>query len=293
MHEPHSTRPAPDDVRLEDVVPADLLDDAAVDREYLEKVLRSPQNFLPAPRTDEAPPADPEPEQPESRLARRAKLIGLLGAATLLSAAVVTAALADSELVNPPGHAHHNAQPPEITGVAALGGFASPGAGEVLPHDHDHPHDTTATTSQTGTLPAGAGEKPGGTPAQTEIAGSTSGTTGTTPGSTGMTSAYSTNPVELVERFYELVDRSPTEALGMLATSLIGGQTGELVRSWSAMESVRVEDVTTQADGVVRAVVTLVQPDGRHLRIVQLLRFSESRPGTIIDARLLSAQHVS
>src|ERR1700716_1936719 len=87
VHDRLRTRHEPGDaVRVEDVIPADILDDTRVDREYLEQVFREPQKFLP-PRVKQE--SEPEPEPPpleqESLLARRAKLAALVAAAALVA----------------------------------------------------------------------------------------------------------------------------------------------------------------------------------------------------------------
>ncbi|MEC3982016.1 hypothetical protein [Amycolatopsis sp. H20-H5] len=86
------TRREPDAVRVEDVIPADILNDTRVDRAYLEQVFREPQNFVPPRGREEVRPAHSEPEEePESRFARRAKLAGLVAAGALVAGAVVFA----------------------------------------------------------------------------------------------------------------------------------------------------------------------------------------------------------
>ncbi|MDI5974725.1 hypothetical protein QDK53_00855, partial [Amycolatopsis magusensis] len=98
---------------------------------------------------------------------------------------------------------------------------------------------------------------------------------------------------ELVERFYRQVDVNPSGALKMLTGAVAGEQPGDLVRAWSAMDSVRVESAREQPDGSVLAVVTMLDDDGRQLRITQQLWFTGADGGLISQARLLSAQHTS
>lgn len=66
MHDRQGNRREPvrsdtvDTIRIEDIVPADFLNDTRVDREYLEQVFREPQKFVPPRAQDE-----PEPQQEE------------------------------------------------------------------------------------------------------------------------------------------------------------------------------------------------------------------------------------
>jgi hypothetical protein len=273
-----------DAVRVEDVIPADILNDTRVDREYLEQVFREPQKFLP-PRVKHEP--EPEPEQPplekESGLARRAKLAGLLAAAALVAAAIITASTVAAQ---------RRAQAPtetagglEITGAAALGGFAVPD----LPSSSQGPAKTAKpSTRQTSAAPTAQAGQPSG---QIAVTASTSAPTPspTTPQATTTTVA---DKLAAVNKFYSMVGHDPQNALAMLKPVLAGEKPGDLVRAWRSMEPVQVEDIRVQPDGSILAIVTMLRPDGSHLRVTQLLRLAEDASGLISDARLLSTQRM-
>ncbi|QFU93867.1 hypothetical protein YIM_43665 [Amycolatopsis sp. YIM 10] len=269
---------------MEDVVPPEMLADPLVDRAHLEEVFAAPERFLPEPVPDpvpERPPRPPEapPHEPESRFARRSKLFGLLGAAALLTGSIAAAAMLRDR---PPEHSVGTVQPAEagITGAAALGGFAIPAprgqalTGPTLP--------ATSETTSTGQTTTSTGDT---TAAQV--------VPGTVSPAAGTSTSTPVSKRELVERFYRQVDVDPGGALSMLTGTLAGQQPGDLVRAWTAMDSVHVENVREQADGSVLAVVTMFGDDGRQLRITQQLWFSGVDGGLISEARLLSAQHTS
>ncbi|MEC3982017.1 hypothetical protein [Amycolatopsis sp. H20-H5] len=98
--------------------------------------------------------------------------------------------------------------------------------------------------------------------------------------------------LDAVTKFYKSIDLSPSRALGMLTPVLAGSEPGNLIRAWSAMDSIEVVETSLQPDGSILAVVTMRQPDGGKLRVTQLLRMAEDASGLISDARLLSAQYM-
>jgi hypothetical protein len=285
VHDRLRTRREPADaVRVEDVIPAEILNDARVDREYLEQVFREPQKYLP-PKAKPEP--EPEPEQPpqelESRFARRAKLAGLVAAGALVAGSIITAATLTSQ------HRAMGASEPsgdrQITGAAALAGFAVPEAptsssqGRVnvstptLKQPAAPATEATLTDEQPGTpAPPSSSQKP----------------------TTSRGSAMTTPDVKLaaVKKFYSMVDLDPRGALSMLKPVLAGEEPGDLVRAWSSVDAVRVEDARVQPDGSIIAIVTMLQPGGAHLRITQSLRLADDSTGLISDARLLSTQQM-
>lgn len=278
----------------EDVLHPGLLEDDLVDREYLDAVLHEPSRYLPPPgvrrRTE---PVDPP--EPESPLARRSKLIALVIAATLLFGSIVAAALLterqDSGLPRVDTKL-------EITGAAALGGFVLPDAERSITTDPatvsgQQRTDTTATErEQRATKQENAAV---GVPAEDSrpaTAGTTSSTSGEPAAADTELPAESVDPVATVREFYQLVADRPSDALSLLDPILVGDQTGELVRVWSSMKSIEIEDVRDQGEGQVRAVVLMTQPDGRRLRVTQLLRLAEGPVAMIANATLLSARNI-
>jgi hypothetical protein len=285
VHDRQRTRREPADaVRVEDVIPAEILNDTRVDRVYLEQVFREPQKYLP-PRAKQQPEPEPEqpPQEPESRFARRAKLVGLVAAAALVTGSIITASTLSGQ---------HRDQPPadtsdgrEITGAAALGGFAVPGA---PPTEQDETKTSERSPRKT----------PSPTPvARTESQGGQVGGSAPTPSTTpttqqGSTTTTTAEKLEAVKNFYEMIDLNPQGALAMLEPLLAGEQPGDLVRAWSSMNAVEVQDAQVQSDGSILAVVTMLQPDGGYLRVTQLLRLADDASGLISDAKLLSSQRM-
>jgi hypothetical protein len=285
VHDRQRTRREPADaVRVEDVIPAEILNDTRVDRVYLEQVFREPQKYLP-PRAKQQPAPEPEqpPQESESRFARRAKLVGLVAAAALVTGSIITASTLSGQ---------HRAQPPadttdarEITGAAALGGFAVPGA-------------PSAEQDETKTSERSSRETPSPTPvARTESQGGQIGGSAPTPSTTpttqqGSTTTTTAEKLDAVKKFYEMIDLNPQGALAMLEPLLAGEQPGDLVRAWSSMNAVEVQGAEVQPDGSIIAVVTMHQPDGGQLRVTQLLRLADDASGLISDARLLSSQRM-
>ncbi|GAB2752019.1 hypothetical protein [Amycolatopsis magusensis] len=280
MHETTGIQAEPARTRVEDIVPPDILADPLIDRAHLEQVLAAPEKFLPKPVHQAVAEPERPPQEPESRFARRSKMLGLLGAAALLTGSIAAAAMLRDR---PPEHSGLGVTQPSdagITGAAALGAFAIPSprgpsaTGPTLPATSE-----TTPVTQPGTSPAGNPVAPVVPEAVTPAAGTS-------------TSAPASKR-ELVERFYRQVDVNPSGALKMLTGAVAGEQPGDLVRAWSAMDSVRVESAREQPDGSVLALVTMLDDDGRQLRITQQLWFTGADGGLISQARLLSAQHTS
>jgi hypothetical protein len=94
----------------------------------------------------------------------------------------------------------------------------------------------------------------------------------------------------VVREFYQLVAASPSAAADLLAPSLLHDATG-FVRSWGSTRLVRVESLTTEPNGLVRAVVQILQPDQTWLQVTELLHVHAGVPSVIDGAELLSEQH--
>ncbi|MFI7118312.1 hypothetical protein [Amycolatopsis sp. NPDC049868] len=271
-----------DAVRVEDVIPEEILNDTRVDREYLEQVFREPQKFVPARiREEPAPRPEPEEDEPESRAARRAKLAGLVAAGLLVAGAVVTAGVlagTQRESGTAPG-----AAPKVMSGAAALGGLAVPDSTEPQRKQE------TPTTSGTSTKPhPSSGTGAGSLPPRGSSSSSTSSQQSAKP------AAVSTaeGKIDAVRKFYQTVDADPYGAMSLITPVLAESEAGKLIEAWSAMDAIQIQDIREQADGTILAVVTMRDPDGGLLRVTQVLEFADETTGLITDARLLSAQHM-
>ncbi|EOD68370.1 hypothetical protein [Amycolatopsis vancoresmycina] len=278
-------RESPHAVRVEDIIPAEILDGVAdADRDHLEQVVRDPQRFLPR-RTEPAR----EPEQaddagePESRLARRAKLAGLVGAGALVAGAVIAAPMLTSS--HRAVSAGGQSTPAGFTGAAELGGLAVPQhqAGGGAPEQRG----TTAPGTHADDQPADDRTASGTPRAQAAPAPATS-----IP-DTAADARSASRKIQAVKDFYAAIARNSAGALALLSPSLAGGSAGELVRTWSAMDAIDVQEADTQIkpDGSILAVATLHRPDGALVRVTQLFRVADTG-GLITEAELVSAQYM-
>ncbi|QRP45298.1 hypothetical protein [Amycolatopsis sp. FDAARGOS 1241] len=277
-------------VRVEDVIPPELLDGVGdADRDYLEQVFREPQKYLPPRphRAEAVRPAEPV-EEPESRLARRAKQVGLVGAGALVAGAVVTAALLSGG-PRPTTPVAEDTIPPGFSGAAALGGAAVPdlpehGVGGTTSGHHDGtPSSSGAGTTQP-TQDTGGNQPQTGTP--------TSAPPSTTPApqhgkAKGQGATSAAEKLQAVKKFYASIDKNPDNALSLLAPGLAQGEVGSLVRAWSTADQIDVQSTEVRDDGSVLAVAVLRQTDGTLVRITQL--FDVVERDVISEARLLSA----
>lgn len=278
-------RESPHAVRVEDVIPAEILDGVGdADRDYLEQVFRDPQKFLP-PRP--APVREPERAEdggePESRVARRAKLAGLVTAGALVAGAVIAAPMLTSShrAASPNGQS----TPAGFTGAAELGGLAVPQhqAGGGSPEQNEpatpgaRPQSSTPATEH-----AQGRTQPRAVPSVAE------------PVPDKAADARSASrKIQAVKDFYAAVARDSAGALALLSPALADGAAGELVRTWSAMDAIDVQEADTQInpDGSILAVATLHRPDGALVRVTQLFRVADTG-GLITEAELVSAQYM-
>ncbi|WP_340684688.1 hypothetical protein LCL61_40880 [Amycolatopsis coloradensis] len=270
-----------DAVRVEDVIPEEILNDTRVDREYLEQVFREPQKFVPArAREERSPRPEPEVDEPESRAIRRAKLAGLVAAGLLVAGAVVTAGVLAG--TQPQGTVPAAAVPEVMSGAAALGGLAVPDSTEPQRKQE------TPTPSGSGTRPQpSSGTGSGSLPPQ----GSSS-STSSQPAAKPAAVSTTEDKIDAVRKFYQTVDADPYGAMSLITPVLADSEAGKLIEAWSAMDAIQIQDVREQADGTILAVVTMRNPDGGLLRVTQVLEFADETSGLITDARLLSAQHM-
>ncbi|WP_134712548.1 hypothetical protein [Saccharomonospora xinjiangensis] len=249
-------------------------------------------------------------DEPESTFARRAKLIALLLAtAALVVSVVVASALADDS--GRPAD-DDSAARRDITGAAALGGFALPGSEDASPgtdssassepgteasgksvpkleaapgspspdgeHDEHGEHDADATSSR----------------ATRNHLADESATTATGAGSARsepLSPELESAPRDVlaaVRDFYDLVGSAPETALARVAPDLVGDEQDILLEAWRSLTSVVVEHVSQEADGSVTVVVTMKPAYGSPLRITQLLGFSDGPQPVINQATLLS-----
>ncbi|KZB82144.1 hypothetical protein [Amycolatopsis regifaucium] len=270
-----------DAVRVEDVIPEEILNDTRVDREYLEQVFREPQKFVPARTRDEPSPRHEPEDEPESRSARRAKLAGLVAAGLLVAGAVVTAGvLAGTHRQNPAPSAGASEV---MSGAAALGGLAVPDASEP---QQKRETSTPAGTSTTHQPSSGTGS--GSVARQGPVSSSASPKPVAKPAAVSSTE----DKIDAVRKFYQTVDADPDGALTLLAPVLAESEAGQLIQAWSSMDAIQIQDIREQADGTILAVVTMRNPDGGLVRVTQILEFADRATGLITDARLLSAQHM-
>lgn len=270
-----------DAVRVEDVIPAEILNDTRVDREYLEQVFREPQKFVPA-RTREEPSPRTEPEdEPESRGSRRAKLAGLVAAGLMVAGAIViAAAFTGGPRQNPVTGA---AVPEVISGAAALGGLAVPDPAKPSEKDYKSvPAGKSSAAQPSSGTGTGSGDRRGST--------SSSSSSSQTPRPVAVTTTEA--KLEAVRKFYQTVDADPDGALYLLTPVLAESEAGKLIRAWSSMDAIEIKEMREQADGTVLTVVTMRNTDGGLLRVTQVLAFADEATGLITDARLLSAQHM-
>lgn len=274
VHERRRSRQAPDAVTVEDLLAAQDFDLALVDTEYPTEPAREPRTFLSPPRPQGHPaPASPEPE---SRLAKAAKLAGLSTAASLLVGAVVASALLARERPAAPGHTAP--APPAITGTAALGGFAS-GA--------DAGPSSSALDDQFG----GNVDGNGGTLLAPQIPVAATRQAG--PADGARASSGPADKLAVVAEFYRRISSPhPENALTMLVPSLAGNEPGRLIRAWASMKEVNVEQTSVQPDGSVRAVVIIVRHDETTLRVTQVLTLAANAPDVIAQAQLISAEQL-
>ncbi|RSN08223.1 hypothetical protein DMC63_34295 [Streptomyces sp. WAC 05977] len=271
-----------DAVRVEDVIPEEILNDTRVDREYLEQVFREPQKFVPARTREERPPRpEPEVDEPESRAVRRAKLAGLVAAGLLVAGAVVTAGVLAG--AQPQGTVPGAAAPEAMSGAAALGGLAVPDSTEP-----QRKQETPATSGTSTTPQPSSGTGSGSLPPQ----GSSSSNTSSQPAVKPAAVSTAEDKIDAVRKFYQTVDADPYGAMSLITPVLAESEAGKLIEAWSAMDAIQIQDLHEQADGTILAVVTMRNPDGGLLRVTQVLEFADETSGLITDARLLSAQHM-
>ncbi|ATY09478.1 hypothetical protein CU254_02535 [Amycolatopsis sp. AA4] len=295
MLERQRTRREPDAVRVEDVIPPELLENVAeADREYLEQVVREPQKYLP-PRARRPIVRDETPvEEPESKLARRAKLAGLVGAGALVAGAVVTASLLTGGPRPTVPVAGGAALPAGFSGAAALGGQAVPQQRKVHSSGGTTSGQSESTTQSKHTDSATTTPLNSGTTTPE----TTSGTSASSPSAPSLaeshkksatSSAAAPNPVKLeaVRKFYASIDHQPENALSLLTPNVARGEMGDLVRAWSGADSIDVQELHVQDDGSVFAVALVHQADGTLVRVTQL--FDVVEQDVISQARVLSA----
>lgn len=275
VHDRRRSRQEPGALTVEDLLTMQGLDTELVEGEYLTEPVREPGRFLPPPRVH-ARRASAPPREPEGRLAKVAKLAGLTTAASLLIGAVVAASMVTRERPAEPGRG--SLEPPRITGAAALGGFVPAGERKPAEGRSGHEVQTPVSVSQ---VPVAATEQAAG-PASTTA---TTTTVSKEPGNAEKLTA--------VHEFYaKMASDRPEDALAMLTPDLAGDEPGDLVRAWSSMSEVHVDQAEVQPDGSVRAVVTMRQQDGTKLRVTQVLTLAKGSAELISDAVLLSAEQL-
>ncbi|WP_116112178.1 hypothetical protein [Amycolatopsis ruanii] len=276
-HERRRAIRTPDALRVEELISPEILDNEMVDREYLTQVFREPRKYLPPPRVRTR--TEPRRE-PESRGAKLAKLTGLTMAGTLLVGAVVASSLLSRG--RDQSAAPASSATPQITGAAALGGFASGGAPDEQHGGRTpgHPQLNLAPAAQ---VPV--------TQTQAPAAGVTSAPEGSAAPTTTTPELTDAEKLAVVNEFYRRVDSAPEKALDLLSPALAGEEAGDLVRAWSTMRQVEVTQADVQPDGSVLAVVLMRRDDGTRLRVTQQLGLDEAGR-SISEAVLLAAEEL-
>ncbi|HJQ48214.1 MAG TPA: hypothetical protein VJ870_18115 [Amycolatopsis sp.] len=278
VHDRRRSRREPDALTVEDLLSGQVLDVEVTDPERLRPV-RASHEYLPPPSLRSRRTAEPVRE-PESTPAKVAKLVGLATAAGLLVSAVVVSSMLTRERTHA---AVANPAPPQITGAAALGGF--------VPQDPKSRQSGDGNRTQGGQAAAAASstETSSSSPTATSSAPASE---STAPSSTASRRS-DVERINLVREFYHRMgSQHPQDALAMLAPALAGDEPGDLVRAWSSMDQIHVDDIEVQPDGTVRAVVTMRQHDGTELRVTQVLSLADDATGVITQAVLLSAEQL-
>jgi hypothetical protein len=278
VHDRRRSRRTPDALTVEDLLSEQIFDIELVDDEYITDATREPRKFLPPPRMRAKRVATPARE-PESRLSKVAKLAGLTTAASLLVGAVVASSVLTRE--RPEQTSENAPAAPQITGAAALGGFVPGSGGKTPKAGNARPPAPAAVTSSQVPI------------AETQRAATPASSAPATAASSPPHQPSNSEKLAVVEEFYQrMVSARPEDALAMLTPALAGDEPGDLVRAWSSMSEVDVNEVAVQADGSVRAVVTMLQHDGTKLRITQVLSLAAGTAGIISQAVLLSAEQL-
>lgn len=272
VHDRRRTRRSPDTLTVDDLLTAEAFDaDGILGRGYLTETARGSREFLPPPRVRPRRRATP-PREPEGRLAKVAKLAGLTTAASLLVGAVVASSLVTRTRTDQTPRP--NPAPPPITNAAALGGFALQGTGRPA---RDEPRPPAPTTSAQ--LPV---VEPTPAPSSSSSSSSTSTVRDRTP-----------DRLDLVREFYQRMgSQRPQDALAMLAPEVAGDQPADLVRAWSSMSKVELDQARVQPDGSVIAVVTMLRADGARLRVTQQFGVTSASDTMISRVVLLSAEQL-
>jgi hypothetical protein len=176
------------------------------------------------------------------------------------------------------------ATPAGFSGAAELGGLAVPQhqAGGSAP-------ERAGTTPGTHSQEAPAVTHPANGSPRTEAAPAAA-----TPVPDKAADARSASrKIQAVKDFYAAIARDSAGALALLSPALADGTAGELVRTWSRMDAIDVQEADTQIkpDGSILAVATLHRPDGALVRVTQLFRVADAG-GLITEAELVSAQYM-
>ncbi|AIJ20849.1 hypothetical protein ACFWQL_25750 [Amycolatopsis thermoflava] len=276
-HERRRATRTPDALRVEELISPEILDNEMVDREYLTQVFREPRKYLPPPRVRTR--TEPQRE-PESRGAKLAKLTGLTMAGTLLVGAVVASSVLSRG--RDQSAAPVSPAPPQITGAAALGGFAVGGTpgGKQGSNTVGHAQATSTPLPQ---VPVAQTQ-----PVETGVPETA---VGSAPATTTAPALTDADRLAVVNEFYRRVDSAPEKALDLLSPALAGEEAGDLVRAWSTMRQVEVVEAHVQPDGSVLAVVLMRRDDGTRLRVTQQLGLDQAGH-SISEAVLLAAEEL-
>lgn len=228
------------------------------------------------------------PEQPVDRprswLARSAKLAGLaLGSLALCGSVYAASTLTHHRS----GSATGGGNTTVLTGIGALRPDTLAGQLGAHPTAVAPAPTRSQATPDTGTVATGR--------ATGSIIGESapsSGTATTTTAPPTSTPLGALSPADLVRNFYRLVATDPGLASQLLSPSLLhgNGANSGFDNAWSALSGFQVESVRQLSPHSVQAVVRMREPDGRWLRVVELLHVTGGHHPLINGAELLSAQ---
>lgn len=241
--------------------------------------------------------------RPPSTFAQVSKVAGLGTGVLVLCGAVYTAstigqhnteqqaAAAQQPLISGADALRPESVSAELADVAqqsAIGTVSPAGVGSS-----SQQQSTNGDTSQSRSPSTGVPSTSSNEPTQNESSSNAS------PGSAhGDSSGQTQDPargesnIDVAKRFYHLVGSNPHAAADMLAPNLSGHDYAELVREWSSLRSINVENLSQGSNNTVMATVRLLQQDGSWLRVSQLLTMDPSagQSQLISDAQLISAQ---
>lgn len=225
----------------------------------------------------------PVPESPTSRATKVARFAGYTAGALALFGSVAAASLITTRTQNTV-LAAQSAPPGAITGATALRPDLLGGSLGATRQDRAPSAQSVSTPNDIEQQTMAAVDTPQAAPQVTPESSTEA------PVSTDLPVEGPPENTEIVTQFYRLVGSRPAAAFALIDPGLLGADPSGFISSWSAVRAVKVERVEARPPNSVLAVVCVQQPDGKWLRVEQLLRTSRSTPPRITSAEILSAQ---